>query len=363
MTEPEPLQQVDRTFVHYGKRKLSYFSGCDYFRLSSHPEVLRSIVEGLKRFGLTVAASRLTTGNHRVYRQLERSLANFFDVEDALLLSGGYLTILVAAQSLARQFSHALVDERAHPAVQDAADLLDCPRLTFKHRDVDDFARAVARCGRGARPIALTDGMFSHDGSIAPLKACLKVLPQDGWILVDDAHAAGTLGKTGKGSLELEGVDRHRIVQCIALSKAFGAYGGAILGSRTLRERILDRSRMFRTSTPLALPLANAALTAIHILKSDRSLRRRLNENAARVKSALGDARRRLPETPSPIIPFYCDGERENARVKKRLLAAGIYPPFLKYPGGPEEGYFRFVISSEHSRQQLDRLIDVLLND
>src|SRR5208282_2737960 len=209
MTGLEPLQPLDRNFVRWRGRKLVYFSGCDYFRLARH-----AAAAGLKRFGLNVAASRLTTGHHKIYEILERQLADFFDVEDALLLSSGYLTGIVAAQALAGDFSQALVDERAHPALLDAANQLDCPILKFKHRDADDFARAVARCGRGGRLVVLTDGMFSHDGSVAPLKAYLKILPRDGLILVDDAHGAGVLGKTGKGTPEFEKVSRRQIIQC-----------------------------------------------------------------------------------------------------------------------------------------------------
>jgi len=360
MTEPEPLQQVDRTFVRYRRRKFSYFSGCDYFRLASHPAVLKAAHDGLKRFGLNTAASRLTTGNHPIYGLLERQLAQFFDAEDALLVPSGYLGTLVAAQALAGNFSHALVDERAHPALLDASQLLDCPVLKFKHRNPDDFGKTVARCGRGTRPIVLTDGMFSHDGSVAPLKAYLQCLPGDGSILLDDAHGAGVLGKTGKGTVEAEGVSRRQIVQCITLSKAFGAYGGAILGTRELRETILKRSRLFLGCTPLPPPLANAALAAVKILKHQKRLRQRLIHNTNYVKTSLRRAGIGLPETPGPIVPLHLASELKITKLKGRLLAAGIYPPFLKYPGGPANGYFRFVISSEHSRAQLDALIAVL---
>ena len=360
MTEPEPLQQVDRTCVRHRQRKLSYFSGCDYFRLASHPAVLKAAHDGLKNFGLNVAASRLTTGNHPIYQTLEKELANFFDADDALLLPSGYLTSLAVAQSLAGNFSHALVDERAHAALLDAANLLDCPVLKFKHRDASIFAQAIARCGRGARPIVQTDGMFSHDGTVAPLKAYLTHLPKDGLILVDDAHGAGILGATGQGSLEAEGVSRRRIVQCITLSKAFGAYGGAILGTPALRKQILQRSRLFVGSTPLPLPLANAALQSVKILKTDKSLRLRLFQNSDYVKTALREAGFEIPKTPGPIVPLHLQRESEVAALRRNLLAAKIYPPFLKYPGGPAKGYFRFVISSEHSRSQLDNLIGVL---
>lgn len=359
MTKLEPLQQLARNHVRFRGRKLLYFSGCDYFRLASHPAVLKAARDGLKKFGLNVAASRLTTGHHEIYEQLESLLAKFFAAEDALLVASGYLTSAIVAQALAGNFSHALVDERAHPALLDAAFQLNCPILKFKHRDTGDFARAVARCGQGARPIVLTDGMFSHDGSVAPLKKYLKLLPRDGLLLVDDAHGAGVLGKNGRGTPEFENVSRRRIVQCVTLSKAFGVYGGAILGTPELREKIFARSRAFIGSTPPPLPLANAALQSVKILGANKSFRQRLNRNADFVKAMLRKSGVKFPEAPGPIVRLQIESESEIAALKKDLLAAGIYPPFLKYHG-VTEGYFRFVISSEHTRAQLNKLTAVL---
>src|SRR6266568_3241566 len=151
MIEPEPLQQVERTYVRLGKRKLSYFGGCDYFRLASHPKVIAALHDGADRYGLNVAASRLTTGNHALYYKLEDELAAFFAVESATLISGGYLANLVAAQALAGNFSHALIDEKAHPSLSDAVRFLDCPILRFRHREPEDLVRAVNRCGRDSK--------------------------------------------------------------------------------------------------------------------------------------------------------------------------------------------------------------------
>src|SRR6266446_4461308 len=115
MTEPGPLQQLDRTYVCFRNRKLSYFSGCDYFRLASHPKVIAALQTGVRKYGLNVAASRLTTGNHQLFGELEERLADFFKAESASLVSTGYMSNLVAAQALAGNFSHALMDERSHP--------------------------------------------------------------------------------------------------------------------------------------------------------------------------------------------------------------------------------------------------------
>jgi 8-amino-7-oxononanoate synthase len=361
MIEPEPLQQIDRTYVRSHGRKLSYFSGCGYFRLASHPEVIAALKEGLAKYGLNVAASRLTTGNHALYGKLEERLAEFFEAESVLLVSGGYVTNLIVAQALAGNFSHAVVDEKAHPSLWDAARLMDCPVLDLKHQSVPHLEQIVRRCGPGARLLLMTDGMFAHDGSVAPLAKYLQVLPKDALILEDDAHGAGVVGKTGKGSLEHEGVGRKRVIQTITLSKAFGVYGGAILGAASLRQRILEQSKMFLGSTPVPLPLANAAMKSVQILKGDRSLRERLIANTKFVKESLHAGARMSDFTPGPIAPIIPGRSKEAVEIKRRLMKAGIYPPFVKYATGPASGYFRFVISSEHSREQLERLVTVLV--
>ena len=360
MIEPEPLQQIDRTYVRWRGRKLSYFSGCDYFRLSSHPKVERALISGLKDFGLSVAASRLTTGNHVLYEKLERRLTRFFNADAAVLVSSGYITNLIVAQALSGQFSHALIDDAAHPSLVDASRLLECPVLQFEHRCTTGLESAIRRCGPGAKVILLTDGMFSRDGSVAPLKEYQKLLPRDAEMLVDDAHGAGVLGRNGRGALEHSGANARGVIQTITLSKAFGAYGGAILGSRSLRAKVLARSRLFVGSTPLPLPIANAALQALTILETDQTLRSRLFQNALEVKDAIECAGVPIPETPGPVIALSPKQDSSVAGIKTALTRAGVYPPFIKYPGAPAAGYFRFVISSEHTRSQLDNLVSVL---
>ena len=358
--EPETLQQVDRTHVRAGGRKLTYFSGCDYFRLSSHPQITRAVLVGLSKFGLSVAASRLTTGNHPLYGKLERRVALFFDVDSALVVSSGYVANLAVAQGLAGQFSHALIDQAAHCSLKDAAELLGCPVLEFKHRSVPELAAAVKRCGPGARLLLLTDGMFSRDGAVAPLKQYLKVLPADAQVLVDDAHGAGVLGKHGRGAVENSGVKPRRIIQTITLSKAFGTYGGVVLGSRALRAKILARSRVLIGSTPIPLPIANAGLQALRILETASGLRSAMFRNVARVRHALQELGMALPEHPGPIIALKPTEPAALRKITHALRQTGIYPPFIVYPGGPPDGYFRFVISSEHTERQVQDLINAL---
>lgn len=358
--EGEPLRQINRTFVRVRGRKFAYFGGCDYFRMASNPRVMQAVRRGLARDGLNTAASRLTTGNHPVYRELERALAVFFGAEDALLLSSGYQGSAAVAQALAGSFSHALIDARAHVSVLDGARFLDCPIVRFEHRSVLDLEKAVRRIGRGSRLIVLTDGMFSHDGSMAPLAEYLRVLPTDAVLVVDDAHAAGVMGKAGRGTPEYTGVPRDRIVQLVTLSKAFGAYGGAVLCDQELRSRIVSRSHLFGGGTPLPPPLARGALEALRVLRRCPILRKRLHENAARVKDALDQAGCRVCRTPGPIVNVVPGSDDELMLLRKMLARAAIHAPLICYPGGPANGYFRFVISSEHTPRQLESLVKVL---
>ena len=360
MTETEPLQQSGKTHIVWRGRKLAYFAGCDYFRLARHPAVLQAMIAAGREFGLNVAASRRTTGNHVLYQTLERELAAFFRAPAAVLLPTGYLGDLAVGQALAGRFTQALMDERSHGCLGAAARFLDCPLKTFRHRNVPDLARLVAECGPGGRLLLLTDGMFSHDGSVAPLKEYLDVLPGDGMILVDDAHGAGVLGKNGRGTPEHAGVDRRRLIQTITLSKAFGTYGGAVLASRELRDQIMAGSNSFVGATPTPLPLAAAGLTSLELLKANPEWRARLFENAEFVKSALRSAGVPLPEAPSPIVPLPAAPAAPVKKLRRALLAADIYPSFIQYPGGPADGYYRFVISSEHTSAQLRKLVGVI---
>lgn len=364
MSELGPrLEFAGRTRVRWGGRALVYFGGCDYYRLSSHPEVRRALRAGLKAHGLNVAASRLTTGNHPLYEELEGRLAKFFEMEAAVVVSSGYVTNLVVAQGLAGCFTHVLIDEAAHTCLDDAVPFLGGRALRFHTRDPQHVAWWLRRLGRRAKPILLTDGMFAHDGSLAPVGDYLQHLPRTATLLLDDAHGAGTLGPTGKGTLECLGVTDPRIVLTLTLSKAFGSYGGAILGRREVIDRVRARSALFAGNTPPPLPLVCAALTSLQLLRADRGLRRRLATNTNRVKAALRRADLPVVDSPSPIVSLTPRTDAQAARLQRALLAAGIYPSWIHYPGGPPQGYFRFALSSEHSSTELDRLCGVLIEN
>jgi len=365
MSEPDPLQFVGLNEVRLRGRSLLYFSGCDYFRLARHPEVAQAVVATLTEHGLSVAASRRTTGNHPLYARLEAALASFFGTESALLLPDSYFAPMSVAQTLAGEFTDIFIDEFAHGALRDAARMFDGPATPFQHRNPVDLARLFAphRRNPGFRPMVLTDGMFGHDGSVAPLREYLQLLPPRGRLLVDDAHGVGILGATGRGALEYARVPSRlarRVMLCATLSKAFGTYGGVVLGSHALRRKILAGSRLFAGTTPLPLPLVGAALHALKILRREPGRRRRLHENVGHVRSQLRAAGWDIQEQPGPIVRLPPLDETRTRALKSRFLAAGIYPPFLKYGHASARGFFRLVIASEHTRAQLDQVVAVL---
>jgi len=360
MTEPEPLEFVGLNEVRFHGRKLLYFSGCDYLRLARDPRLKKAAHAALDKYGLSVAASRITTGNHRIYGQLETSLAKFFTSESATLVPDGYFAPIVAAQALADEYTHVFLDEFAHGALRDAARMFNGPIKTFKHKDVSDLKRQLSGCGKNSLPIILTDGLFGHDGSVAPLRAYLKILPRNGLLLVDDAHGAGVIGATGKGSLEYEKVSRQRVIQCATLSKGFGAYGGVILGPGTLRKKVLAHGRAFIGTTPLPLPLAGAVLKAVEILKREPGRRKRLAQNTVYIRKGLRTAGWEIPDQPGPMVRLPAMEKPGIQKLRTQMLEAGIYPPFLKYGSTSGNGYFRIIVSSEHTRGHLDKLLHVI---
>ena len=350
-----PLQQLNRTCVSYRGKELTYFGGCDYFRLSSHPEIISAFKEGLKRFGLNVAASRFTSGNHSLYHDLEKDLCRFFRVETATLLSSGYVTNLALAQALAGDFSHALIDSRAHQSLRDCLPFLSCVVSEFRHRSASAVEAAIRGLNKNSRILLLTDGLFSQDGSLAPLRDYLAVLPRTSKIIVDDAHGAGTIGKNGRGTVEALAVRSDQIIQTISLSKAFGVYGGAILCDANLRRKLLVSSPLLRGNTPLPLPLAHAGIRALHLLSRDRTLRQRLQQNTEHVQARLREGAFSFPQPPTPLFSITPSSKAAARQLSARLMKENIFPIQIQYGNSPS--FFRFAISSEHTSEQLARLI------
>ena len=357
MLGPE-LTFTGRTSVQFEGRDLAFFGGNDYHRLSSHPDVLRAFVDAVGRCGLNTAGSRMTTGNHPLYFQLEAKIAAFLGVEAALVLAAGYMSNAALLQAIAEDFTILFVDEKAHSSLREAATQSGRRIALFRHYDPDDLA---ARCAEtlqaGDRPLLLTDGVTPNTGDLAPLAAYLDILrPWDGRLHVDDCHGMGVVGATGKGSWEAAGVPRELIYQTGTLSKALGGFGGIVAGSNALIQSLQTRSMGFIGSTPIPLPVAAAALRASELLAAEPEMISHLSRRTLAFKAFLRSQGFRTPEGASPICSVTLFDETRNKRLYHLLLANGVYPSFIHYPGCPPGGHFCFTLSGAHTEEQLARL-------
>lgn len=201
----------------------------------------------------------------------------------------------------------------------------------------------------------MTDAVFGHDGSLAPLRDYHAALPEKGILLADDSHGVGVLGDHGRGSLEHWGIAYRRVIQTATFSKAFGVYGGVILGGPGLRKRLASGSGAFIGNTPLPPHLVSGIAAAIGVMGRSQARRQRLLRNLRTVTAGIGVGQKNFP-----VISVVPANEAERRRIVRNLSAAGIHPPFIRYPGGVANGFFRFAISSEHTRGQLEALIGAL---
>jgi 8-amino-7-oxononanoate synthase len=357
MLGPE-LMPVGRTEVLFAGRKLTFFGGNDYHRLSSHPEVVAALTEAALRYGLNTAGSRVTTANHPLYLALEAQAAAFLGTEAAAVCAAGYMSNAMLMQAVAGEFTVLFLEEIAHPSLAEAAILSGLPTIRFRHCDAEDLAQACrTHVKAGDRPLVLTDGVFANTGELAPLADYADVLrPYDGRIHIDDCHAFGVIGLEGRGSWEEAGLDRALVLQAGTLSKALGGFGGIVAGTNDLITTLRARSTVFIGSTPLPLPIAAAAAKAAAILGAEPERIALLRRRALALKPALRALGFAVSEGPSPICSVTFRDEARNRALYDLLLANDIYPSFINYPGCPPGGHFRFTLSSEHNEDQIARL-------
>lgn len=336
-----------------------YFGGSDYFRLSWNPVVRGHLARAIRSGGVDVAASRVTTGNLPAYGEAEARLARWMGRPGAVLTATGYLSAVVAAQAIAPRSDGAVVVEGSHPCLRDAAAASGLPVEVVTEPDaLKDLCRARA----WSRPLLLLDGVGALNGRARKAVPWLEALPPEGWCLWDDAHGVGTIGRRGRGTLELERVRDPRLIVAFTLSKAFGLYGGVVSGPKWLASAVWEHSRAARGGTPIPPAYASAVPVVLDLLeRHGTEWRGIIDRHRTRVFEALGA----LPaldrsEHVGPVIGLAAASTRDRARLQKALVSAGIEPPFIRYPSGPEGGLFRFSLSSAHPASAVERLAEVL---
>lgn len=357
------LRYLDRTRVLFEGRSYLFFAGTDYHRLSSHPEVVRAFTEAAWAEGLSCCGSRVTTGNHPLLVQLEDQATRFLGGGSVVLCSSGYLANTVALETLRPDYQRFFMAEGVHPSLETPAESLPPDRL---HRFPGADPRALAEAMRAhlqpnERPLLLTEGVLAGDGALPPLAEYWEVLrPARGTLLVDDSHGIGVVGATGKGSPELAGLPDGCFVQTGTFSKAFGAFGGLVHGPEGFRDRVAERSRAFIGATPIPPPMAAAGSCALQLLIAQPELITGLPARMARIRAAVAALGLPASHSPAPILSVTHGDTGRNLHLRDLLLAAGIYPSYINYPGCPPGGHFRFTFSSAHTDPEIDRLLAVL---
>lgn len=348
------FQMTERVFVLHEGRKLLFFGGFDYHRLSQHPEVIEAAAKAARDFGLSTSGSRTTTGTHALHEELEDALAHDFEADSVLAVGSGYLANLVAVQAIADESEAILVDDDAHRSLRDAANASCLPLRSFRHLSMSDLAYHALDVGA---PLVATDGVFGARGEMAPLREyAALVTATSGWILVDDSHAAGLVGPAGRGAWEACGTTRRQLVQTGSLGKALGGYGGFIAADRSYIARC-RRTNGFVGSTALPPPYCAAALASLRLLRANPAWITRLQQTSLQVKARLNEIGLGLPPSPAPVLSVLVANQAQRERMSATLLEREIFPSFTTYPGAPEGGHFRFALSSAHSIEQIERLV------
>jgi 8-amino-7-oxononanoate synthase len=339
-----------------GRRLLS-FSCNDYLNLSQHPAIKRAAIAAVERYGAGAGASRLVTGNHPLYAELERRLARIKGTEAAIVFGSGYLAnngivpVLIGAEGLV------LIDELAHACLYSGARLSRGKVLIFRHNDTAHLGELLeAHRAQHDHALILTDGVFSMDGDLAPVGELNAIAEaHEAWLMTDDAHGLGVVGG-GRGASFAGGRHVPVPLQMGTLSKAVGTYGGYLCASAPVVELMRNRARSFVYSTGLPPSVIASAIAALTLIEEDPAYCALPVEKARRFTRALG-----LPDAQSSIVPIVL-GDEERALAAARLLAeqgflaAAIRPPTV--PVGTAR--LRLTFTARHPDAEIDRLAELV---
>jgi 8-amino-7-oxononanoate synthase len=349
--------RVDGIWAERGGRRLLSFSCNDYLNLTQHPDVKAAASEALQRYGIGAGASRLVTGNHPLFAELETRLARLKGTQAACVFGSGYLANMGIVPALAGPDDLILIDELSHACLWAGARLSRATVLSHRHADTV-HAEELLAANRARHPHAmiLTDGVFSMDGDIAPL-GDLTVLARryEAWLYTDDAHGLGVVG-AGRGSAFIGARPVDVPLQMGTLSKAVGAYGGYLCASAPVIELIRNRARTFVYSTGLPPAIVAAAIAALDLIAREPDYAALPLRKAQAFTRHLG-----LPKAASPIVPLIV-GSAEAALAASRLLethgflVTPIRPPTV--PAGTAR--LRFAFTAQHPDVEIARLASVV---
>ncbi|MCH8083350.1 MAG: 8-amino-7-oxononanoate synthase [Myxococcales bacterium] len=344
-------------------REVLLFAGSNYLDLAHHPEVVEAAAAAAREFGCAAGGSRLINGNLEIHEALESELAEFLGTEAALVFSTGYMANVGVIPALAGRGDLVISDALSHASIIDGCRLSHADVRVFPHGDLDCLERVLRETASTQREVlVVVDGVYSMDGDVAPLAELVPLAKRWGaTVLVDDAHGIGTLGATGRGCLELCGVDREVDILLGTLGKSLGSFGAFIAGSRALRDLLINTARSFIFSCALAPPQVAAARAALEVIQREPWRREQLSQNADRLRNRL--AQRGISTAPSTthILPVIVGGNDATMKLSERLLENGVYAQGIRHPSVPEgTARLRITPMATHRISEIDHLVDLL---
>jgi len=348
-------------------RPVISLSSNNYLGLATHPHLVEKALQAVRELGVGSGAVRSIAGTMELHEELERRLAIFKHTEAVLTYQSGFTANSGVIPTIMGEDDLIVSDELNHASIIDGVRLSKAGRAVFKHKDVDgleDVLRdARAKGGpRGAwkRILVITDGVFSMDGDIAPLRGIVEVSERYGAaIMVDDAHASGVLGRNGRGTVDHFDLNGRVDIQVGTLSKAVGVLGGYVAGRQHLRDFLVQRSRPFLFSTSHPPAVAAACIAAIDVLENEPERIERLWSNTRFFKQGLAELGFDTGISETPITPIIVGQASVAQQMSRRMYEEGIFATSVVYPTvALDKARLRTIVSSEHTTEELQVALD-----
>ncbi len=344
-----------------GRPMLSFCSN-DYLGLANHREVVSAFRAGAEQWGVGSGAAHLVTGHTAAHHALEEELADFTGRPRALLFSTGYMANQGVITALVGQGDGVYEDRLNHASLIDGGLLSRARFKRFSHGDVETLGRDLEQREQGEALVA-TDGVFSMDGDLAPLPALSALCRErNAWLLVDDAHGLGVLGREGRGTLDHFGLGLAEVpILMGTLGKAFGGFGAFVAGSEDMIETLIQQARSYIYTTAIPSAVAEATRAGLRLAREEEWRRKRLRELVSRFRTGADQLGLPLMPSATPIQPIVA-GTSERALEWSRLLEQqGILVTAIRPPTVPEGGArLRITFSAAHTDKHLDRLLGAL---
>ncbi len=344
-----------------GRLYLSFCSN-DYLGLANHPDIVAAFKCGLDSFGAGSGSAHLISGHSSEHHALEEELADFIQRPRALLFSTGYMANMGVIQALTSRSSCVFEDRANHASLIDGARLSDARLVRYRHADVDDL-RTLMTGSKAGDHLVVTDGVFSMDGDIAPVKKLAALATQhDAWLMVDDAHGIGVCGPQGRGTVADAGLGIEQVpILMGTLGKAFGIFGAFVAGSNDLIETLIQQARTYVYTTALPPAVACATREALKIVMADDWRREKLQSLVVRFRAGAGQLGFTMTDSGTPIQPLIIGKAAAVVEVSRALREQGILISAIRPPTVPEgTARLRITFSALHTEAHVDRLLDAL---